>query len=78
MDFQKNGWILAGLIFGGFNFLIVTYGTAFLIRQEINWLTYAIGLPLWILCGLWWGYYMKKSLMKQAAKKEKAEAGKTS
>jgi hypothetical protein len=78
MTFEKNGWILAGLLFGGFNFIVVTYGTAFLIGLEINWLTYAIGLPLWTICGLSWGYFMKKSLLKQAAKKQKAEVEKTS
>ena len=76
MQFEKNGWIIAGLIFGLFDFIFVTYGTAYLIGQEINWLSYAIGIPLWTITGLAWGYYMKRYMMKQRLNKEKAEAGK--
>ncbi len=75
MTFDKYGWILVGLSFGLFNFIFVTYGTAFLFEQEINWLTYAIGIPIWTICGLLWGYYMKRYMMKQRLKKEKMEAG---
>lgn len=74
MNFEKNGWIIAGLIFGGFMFFAVSFSTSFLIGQEINWLTYAIGIPIWTITGLAWGYYMKRYMMKQRLKKEKAEA----
>ena len=77
MDFQKNGWILAGLIWGGMMFFTMTYAAPWL-RGEEAYDSLAIDIPLWTIAGLGWGYFMKRHFMKQAAKKEKAEGGKTS
>ncbi|PKL78073.1 MAG: hypothetical protein CVV25_12770 [Ignavibacteriae bacterium HGW-Ignavibacteriae-4] len=78
MNFQKNGWILAGLLFGASMFVLVSLGTSLLLRGEITWIDFAVGIPIWTITGLLWANYMKKSLMKQALKKQKSEVGKTS
>lgn len=78
MKFDKNGWILAGLLFGGSMFIFVSLGTSLLLRGEITWIDFAIGIPIWTITGLLWASYMKKSLTKQALKKQNAEVGKTS
>lgn len=78
MKFDKNGWILVGLLFGASMFVLVSLGTSLLLRGEITWIDFAVGIPIWTITGLLWSNYMKKSLMKQALKKQKAEVGKTS
>lgn len=74
MNFQKNGWILTGLLFGGSMFIFVSLGTSLLLRGEITWIDFAVGIPIWTITGLLWAYYMKKSLMKQAAKKTESRS----
>ena len=76
MQFEKYGWILAGLGFGGYMFFTMTYAMPLLRGEGNAGQSLAIDIPLWIISGLLWGYYMKRYMMKQRLKKEKAEAGK--
>lgn len=73
MTFEKNGWILLGLLWGAMMFFTMNFAAPWL-RGEEAFLSLEIDIPLWTLAGLSWGYFMKRYMIKQAAKKEKAEA----
>ena len=74
MQFEKNGWILVGLLWGGIMFFTMTYAAPWL-RGEEAFSSLEIDIPLWTIAGLGWGYFMKRYMMKQAEKKQKTEAG---
>lgn len=75
MQFEKNGWIITGLIWGVVMFIATTFGPSLLKGSEVTWIDFAIGVPIWTIAGLGWGFFMKKYMMKQAEKKQKTEAG---
>jgi lipid-A-disaccharide synthase-like uncharacterized protein len=74
MKFEKNGWILAGLVWGGFMFITMHYVAPWLRGEEATEQSLAINIPLWIITGIGWGYFMKRYMIKQRLKKEKVEA----
>lgn len=78
MKFERNGWIILGLIWGAMMFFTMIYAMPLLIGEESTGSSLYIDIPLWTLAGLGWGYYMKRYMMKQRLKKENAEAGKIS
>jgi hypothetical protein len=71
MTFEKNGWILAGLIWGGIMFFTMDYAVPLLRGVEEAKHSIAIDIASWTLVGLVWGYFMKRHMMKQAAKNRK-------
>jgi len=75
MKFEKNGWIVAGLAWGVVMFIFTTFGPSLLTGSEVTWIDFAIGIPIWTISGLGWGYFMKRYLIKQAQKNQKTEAG---
>lgn len=71
MKFEKNGWIIVGLIWGIGMLIIMTFAAPMLRGEDVTGQTLIIDIPLWLMAGLGWGYFMKRFLMKQAAKNRK-------
>lgn len=76
MQFGNKGWILAGLLFGGMMFAFMTFVKLLLMGEEFTWLSVAIGVPIWTVSGLVWGYFMKRTLVKQRLKEQEAKSKK--
>ncbi|OYQ35458.1 hypothetical protein CHU92_10805 [Flavobacterium cyanobacteriorum] len=57
--FANKGWIAYGLMFGVSMFLIIDIVTPLLTDEAITCFHLAIGVPVWIVAGLGWGYFMK-------------------
>lgn len=73
MKIGKYWWVKAGLIFGAFIFVFVSLGTSLLLRGKITGIDFAIGIPIWTIAGLGWGYFLKRFLLKQERKKQYAK-----
>lgn len=65
--FDKKSWLKTGLIWGAFMFLLMTFVFPFFDGQEITLKTILVGLVLWTLGGLGFGYFMKTFLNKKGA-----------
>lgn len=57
--FAKKGWIAYGLMFGVIMFLLMEIATPLIMDEEITAFHLAIGVPVWLIAGLGWGYFMK-------------------
>lgn len=57
--FDKKSWVKGGLSWGGFMFLVVTLVYPCFAGQEITLKSVLIGLILWTIVGLGFGYTMK-------------------
>ena len=58
-QFDKKGWIKTGLSWGAFMFVIMSIGFPFIDGQEITWKSLILGLVMWTIGGLAFGYIMK-------------------
>ncbi len=58
-QFDKKGWIKTGLSWGAFMFVIMSIGFPFIDGQEITWKSLLLGLVIWTIGGLAFGYIMK-------------------
>jgi hypothetical protein len=70
---QKNTtrmWLISGLLFGLFMFIAMEILYPTIAGHEITQKALLIGNPLWILCGLAWGYTMKILTNKREGKKK--------
>ena len=54
----KN-WLKSGLFFGIFMYVTMTIIFPLIEQKEVTQKSLLIGLPLWLICGLGWGYTMK-------------------
>ncbi len=57
-------WLVTGLLFGLFMYLIMTFVYPLIAQHEITQKSILIGIPLWLIGGLGWGYTMKIVLNK--------------
>lgn len=64
--FEKKKWIKTGLIWGGFMFIVMTLGFPLVSGEEINIRSLGIGLIIWTIAGLLFGYTMKLFMRKKA------------
>ena len=75
--FDKKSWIKTGLTWGTFMFLIMTFGFPYFDGQEITLKSILIGLIIWTVAGLAFGYTMKIFMNKTMNKKGKNTAANT-
>lgn len=61
---NKKGWIFMGLTWGALMFVIMTFGFPFFMGEEINLKSISVGLVIWSIAGLIFGYTMKVFLNK--------------
>ena len=64
MPYDGNGWIKQGLIWGGMMFLIMTLGFPLFSGEEITLKNVILGIIIWTLGGLGFGYSMKRYMGK--------------
>ncbi len=57
--FEGYGWVKQGLQWGLFMFIIMTFIFPFFIGEAINWKRILVGIPVWTLAGLLFGFSMK-------------------
>ena len=56
---RTKNWLIAGLYFGLFMFVSMVIVFPLIAGKEISLESIVIGIPLWTIGGLWWGYTMK-------------------
>ena len=56
--YQKNWWKY-GLYWGGFMYVIMVFGFPYYQDKEITLLSMILGIPIWVIGGLVYGYLMK-------------------
>lgn len=66
--FDKKSWVQTGLSWGAFMFLVMTFGLPYFSGQNITLKNVIIGLVLWTLTGLGFGYTMKLFMNKTKPK----------
>ena len=59
MKINMKNWITQGLFFGGFMFLFMTVFELVFMSDTFSSRKVLIGLPVWILAGLLYGYILK-------------------
>ncbi len=64
-DFMDYNWIKNGLIWSLFMFMVMTFIFPLIISEPITLVTVLIGIPIWTLAGLSFGYFMKVYLYKR-------------
>ena len=52
-------WLISGLLFGLFMFIAMEILYPLIAEHGITQKALLIGIPLWLICGLGWGYTMK-------------------
>jgi transcription elongation factor Elf1 len=67
--FDKKSWIKTGLSWGGFMFLTMSVGFPYFNNEEITLKTLTIGLIVWTIGGLLFGYSMKRFMNYKGNKK---------
>lgn len=70
---QKNTtrkWLVSGLLFGLFMFIAIEILYPLIAEHEITLRALLIGIPLWLIGGLVWGYTMKIVMNKVERKKK--------
>lgn len=73
-SFDKTGWIKTGLSWGAFMFLTMSIVFPFIGGQEITWKSLLLGLIIWTIGGLAFGYIMKLFINKKINKNDKVYA----
>jgi hypothetical protein len=58
-DFDNKKWIKTGLLWGLFMFLVGSIGFPYFNGQEITWKSVLVGIVIWTIGGLGFGYTMK-------------------
>ncbi|TXD49580.1 hypothetical protein [Polaribacter sp. IC063] len=69
--YDKKSWIKTGLSWGGFMFIVISILFPYFENQEITLKNILIGLVLWTIAGLVFGYTMKIFMNKSINKKGK-------
>jgi len=67
MNSTKN-WIKLGLLWGVIMFIIITFAFPLIKQEEITGVNILIGIPIWIISGLLFGYIMKSLMSKKSRK----------
>ncbi|MEJ1730375.1 hypothetical protein SMA90_29030, partial [Escherichia coli] len=67
---STKNWLKSGLFFGIFMFVSVVIIYPLIKGSEITSKSILIGIPLWLICGLVWGY-TNKILMNKKGKENK-------
>lgn len=62
--FQNFNWIKMGLSWGAFMLLFIQVIVPLVTREPITWKGIAVGIPVWTVAGLAFGYGMKRYLGK--------------
>ena len=75
--FDKKSWIKTGLSWGAFMFLTMSIGFPYFDGQEITLKTLLLGIIIWTIGGLGFGYTMKIFMNKTMNKKGKNTAANT-
>lgn len=57
--YSDKNWVKSGLSFAVLMFILMTFILPLLINEEITWLTVGLGLIIWPIGGLAFGYWMK-------------------
>ena len=60
--YSGRGWIKIGLSYGLFMYLYMTFLSPLLFSEPITLSSALIGVPIWILAGLGFGFFMKKAM----------------
>lgn len=63
-------WLISGLLFGLFMFIMMAIIYPLVTHQEITLRSLLISVPLWLIGGLGWGYTMKIVMIKIEKKKK--------
>ncbi|WP_159800295.1 hypothetical protein [Flavobacterium sp. MK4S-17] len=58
--YNKKGWIKEGLTWGTIMFILMEILLPAIEDEEIGWRNFAVGIPIWLLGGLLFGYSMKR------------------
>ena len=61
-------WLISGLLFGLFMYFAMAIIYPLIAQQEITQRALVIGIPLWLIGGLGWGYIMKIVMNKKERK----------
>jgi hypothetical protein len=56
---STKNWLKSGLFFGLFMFITMQILFPLIKNKEITQKSILIGIPLWLICGLVWGFTMK-------------------
>lgn len=67
--FQGKGWIKQGLMWGAFMFVFMTFIFPFIDGSKITWISVLVAIPIWIIGGLVFGFWMKKIVGKRIQKR---------
>ena len=66
---KKNIWIYMGICWGIFMYFIMVVAIPYFRQELISRESILIGIPVWILGGLLYGYSMKRYLDREQLKK---------
>ena len=67
-DYQNKGWILQGLVFGVIMYVFMTFLSPFITNDTITLQRVLIGVPIWLIAGLTYGFAMKTLAKKKTVK----------
>jgi len=62
---MNKSWVKFGLIWGTLMAIIMNIGFPLFDGENINWAKAAIGLPVWLIFGLIFGYVSRKKPVKK-------------
>lgn len=57
--FEGKGWIKEGIAWGFFMYLVMTFIFPLIIDESISWEKSLLSIPIWLIGGLAYGYFMK-------------------
>ena len=72
-DYNKKKWIYSGVGWGVFMFFISEIIFPFFMKEPITSRSIYVGIPLWILGGLGYGYWMKKYMERRNKNQEEMD-----
>jgi len=58
-------WLKLGLLFALIMYVVMTILFPLIDNKEMTQRSLLIGIPIWLICGLGWGYWMKTRMMKK-------------
>lgn len=71
--FADKGWISSGISFGIIMYMIMVILFPLAAREEITLYNLAIGVPLYLIMGLLWGYWVKRFTGKRGRHQTRAK-----
>jgi len=68
--FENKNWITAGLSFGGIMFVLMSLIFPLIWQEPITWRSITVGIIIWTIAGLLFGFIMKLFLTKKGKHKK--------